>query len=177
MIEALIGLDIPGELVTIIISALPLAELRGGIPVGIGVYQLPWYQAFCLAIIGNMLPVPLLLLFFGSLVKFARRVHVGERFIDMLVRHSERHTARIEKYERIGLTVFVAIPLPWTGAWTGAMVASLLGIKFGRAFLSIMAGVIISGAIVTALVQMGWMGAVIAGVALLGAAIVALWKV
>ncbi len=71
---------------------------------------------------------------------------------------------------------FVAIPLPWTGAWTGAMAASLLGIKFRSAFFSIMVGVIISGAIVTTLLQMGWAGAVIAGLGLFGLALLGFWK-
>ena len=71
---------------------------------------------------------------------------------------------------------FVAVPLPWTGAWTGAMAASLLGMNFRRAFFSIVAGVIISGAIVTTLFQVGWVGAVIAGLGLCGLAIMGLWK-
>ncbi|MBM3143329.1 MAG: small multi-drug export protein [Chloroflexi bacterium] len=176
MVDELIRFGIPGELMIVIISALPILELRGGIPAGIGIFQLPWYQALCLAIIGNLIPVPFLLLFFQALVKCIRRARLGEKLVNPLVRHTERHTAAIEKYERIGLMVFVAIPLPWTGAWTGAMAASLLGMKFRRAFFSIMAGVIISGAIVTTLFQVGWVGAVIAGLGLCGLAIMGLWK-
>jgi len=176
VVDELIRFGIPGELLIVIISALPIVELRGGIPVGMELFQLPWYQVLCLAIIGNLLPVPFLLLFFQALVKRIRRVRVGEKLLNPLIWHTERHTAAIEKYERIGLMAFVAIPLPWTGAWTGAMVASLLGIKFRRAFFSIMAGVIISGAIVTTLLQMGWVGAVIAGLGLSGLAILGFWK-
>jgi uncharacterized membrane protein len=169
-------LDIPGELLVIVISALPIMELRGAIPVGIGLLHLPWHVVTLLAIIGNLLPVPLLLLFFQTLVKYGRRVRVGAKLINPLVRHAERHSAAVEKYERIGLMTFVAIPLPWTGAWTGSMVASLLGISFTRAFLSITAGVIIAGAIVTALFLLGWVGAVVAGAGLLALAMVGLWK-
>lgn len=176
MIDELIRFAIPGELLVVIISALPIVELRGGIPAGMGLFQLPWYLVFPLAVIGNLLPVPLLLLFFQALVKCIRRVRVGEKLVDLLVRYTGRHTAAIEKYERIGLMTFVAIPLPGTGAWTGAMAASLLGMKFRRAFFSIMAGVIISGAIVTALFQMGWVGAVIVGLGLSGLAIMGLWN-
>ena len=176
MIDEFIGSGLSKELIVVIISALPIIELRGSIPVGIGLFQLPWYQVLCLAIIGNLLPVPFLLLFFQALVKYIRRVRVGEKLLNPLIRHTERHTAAIEKYERIGLMAFVAIPLPWTGAWTGAMAASLLGIKFRRAFFSIMAGVIISGAIVTTLFQMGWVGAVIAGLGLTGLALLGFWK-
>ena len=176
MIDEFIGSGLSKELIVVIISALPIIELRGSIPVGMGLFQLPWYQALYLAIIGNLLPVPFLLLFFQALVKYIRRVRVGEKLLNPLIRHTERHTAAIEKYERIGLMAFVAIPLPWTGAWTGAMVASLLGIKFKSAFFSIMAGVIISGAIVTTLFQMGWVGAVIAGLGLTGLAVLGFWK-
>ncbi len=176
MIDEFIGSGLSKELIVVIISALPIIELRGSIPVGMGLFQLPWYQALYLAIIGNLLPVPFLLLFFQALVKYIRRVRVGEKLLNPLIRHTERHTAAIEKYERIGLMAFVAIPLPWTGAWTGAMAASLLGIKFKSAFFSIMAGVIISGAIVTTLFQMGWVGAVIAGLGLTGLALLGFWK-
>jgi len=176
MIDEFIGSGISQELIVIIISVLPIIELRGSIPVGMGLFQLPWYQALCLAIIGNLLPVPFLLLFFQAMVKYIKRVRVGEKLISPLIRHAERHTVAVEKYERIGLMVFVAIPLPWTGAWTGAMAASLLGIKFRSAFFSIMAGIIISGVIVTTLFQMGWAGAVIAGLGLLGLTILGFWK-
>ncbi|MDZ4230285.1 MAG: small multi-drug export protein, partial [Dehalococcoidales bacterium] len=101
---------------------------------------------------------------------------VGAKLIGPVVRHAERHTETIEKYERIGLMIFVAIPLPWTGAWTASMLASLLGITFRRAFFSVAAGVIISGAIVTTLVLLGWIGAVIAGLALITLAIISLTK-
>ncbi len=176
MIDEFIGSGLSKELIVVIISALPVIELRGSIPVSMGLFQLPWYQALYLAIIGNLLPVPFLLLFFQALVKYIRRVRVGGKLLNPLIRHTERHTAAIEKYERIGLMAFVAIPLPWTGAWTGAMAASLLGIKFKSAFFSIMAGVIISGAIVTTLFQMGWVGAVIAGIGLTGLALLGFWK-
>ncbi len=177
MIDELIGSGLSKELIVVIISALPIIELRGSIPVGMGLFQLPWYQALYLAIIGNLLPVPFLLWFFQALVKYIRRVRVGEKLLNPLIRHTERHTAAIEKYERIGLMAFVAIPLPGTGAWTGAMAASLLGMKFKSAFFSIMAGVIISGAIVTTLFQMGWVGAVIAGLGLTGLALLGFWKI
>ncbi len=177
VVDALIQwLDMPGELLVMVISALPVVELRGAIPVGIGLLQLPWYMVILLAIVGNLLPVPVLLFFFQTLVKYARRMRVGAKLINPLVQHAERHSVTVEKYERIGLMVFVAIPLPWTGAWTGSMVASLLGISFTRAFLSIAAGVIISSTIVTALFLLGWVGAVVAGTGLLTLVIIGLRK-
>ena len=176
MVDALTRLGIPGELIVFIISLLPVLELRGGIPVGIGIYHFVWYKALCLAIIGNLLPVPFLLLFFRALVRYIRKVRWGQRIINPIVHHAERRTAAIQRYGKLGLVLFVAAPLPGTGAWTGAVIASLLGIRFKSAFLSIMAGVIIAGAIVTALTLMGWVGAVIFGVGLCVVAIIGLWK-
>ncbi|MBI4284477.1 MAG: small multi-drug export protein [Chloroflexi bacterium] len=178
MVEALLQwLNMPGELLVIIISALPVVELRGSIPLGIGLLHLPWYVVAPLAIVGNLLPVPVLLLFFRTLVKYARRVPLGAKLVDPLVRHAERHSAAVEKYERLGLMIFVGIPIPWTGAWTGSMIASLLGMGFIRAFLSIAGGVIISGAIVTALFMLGWFGFRAAQAGLPALAIAALWQI
>ncbi len=177
MIDELIGSGLSRELIVVIISTLPILELRGALPIAINVFHLPWYQALYLAIIGNMLPVPFLLLFFESLAKGIRRTDTGKRLINLLFKRTRRHTAVVEKYESIGLMALVAIPVPGTGAWTGAMVVSLLGLRLSRALLSIAVGVIASGAIVTALSLMGWIGALFAGLGLLSIAILGLWKV
>ncbi len=176
MIDELIASGLPIEILVVIIAALPVVELRGALPVAINLFHLPWYQALPLAIVGNMLPVPLLLLFYGSLTRVISRTDRGKRLVDWTFKRTRRSTAVIEKYENIGLMLFVAIPLPGTGAWTGSMAAFLLGLKFSRALLSIAAGVIISGAIVTTLSLMGWLGAVIAGLGLIILAALALWK-
>jgi len=166
MIEQFLSWGISKELITVIISALPVVELRGALPVAINLFHMPWYQAFWLAIVGNLLPVPILLLFLDSLAKVASRVEIGKRVVNWVFEHTRRRGKAIERYEKIGLTLFVAIPLPVTGAWTGSIAAFLLGLKFRYAFLSILSGVIIAGAIVTSLCLLGWIGAVIAGVGL-----------
>jgi len=176
MIDELIGSGLPRELIVIILSTLPITELRGALPVGIILFDLPWYQALCLAIIGNMLPVPFLFLFFKSLARGIRRTDTGKKLVNMLIKRTGRHTAIVEKYESIGLIALVAIPVPGTGAWTGAMIAFLLGLRLRRAFLSIATGVLISGAIVTVLSLIGWIGAIIAGFILISAVILGLWK-
>ena len=176
MIDKLISSGLSAELIVAIISALPIAELRGAIPVGIKLFHLPWYQVLGISLVGNMLPVPFLLLFFESLVKVISRVAIGRRFVEWLFKRTRRHKMVIEKYEMIGLMMLVAIPLPGTGAWTGSIAAFLCGLKFGRALLAIAAGVLISGAIVTALTLMGWIGAVIAGLGLSAMAVLGLWK-
>ncbi|MFC2007600.1 COG2426 family protein [Chloroflexota bacterium] len=176
MIDELIASGLPRELIVIILSTLPVTELRGALPVGILLFDLPWYQALCLAIIGNMLPVPFLFLFLKSLAKIIRRTDTGKKLVNMLLKRTRRHSAIVEKYESIGLIALVAIPVPGTGAWTGAMIAFLLGLRIRRAFLSIAIGVLISGAIVTVLSLIGWIGAIIAGFILIGAVILGFWK-
>jgi len=176
MIEYLINLGIAKELIVVIISALPVVELRGALPVAINVFHMPWYWAFCLAVVGNMLPVPILLLFFESLARIVSKVEIGKKLVDWVFRHTRRHEKMIQKYEWLGLMLFVAIPLPMTGAWTGAIIAFILGMRFTYAFLSILCGVIIAGAIVTCLCLLGWVGAIIAGVALSALAIVGWWR-
>ena len=138
----------------LIVAALPIAELRLAIPWAIEVLNTPWYYAFLIAVIGNMLPVPFILLFIEAAVRLLSRVAVFERFFNWLFERTRRRGKIIQKYKRIGLVLFVAIPLPVTGAWTGSLAAVLFGIKFKQAFLSIFIGVIIAGIIVTSL----WMG-------------------
>jgi len=164
-------------LIVVIISALPVLELRGALPVAINLFHMEWYQAFCLAVIGNLLPVPFLLLFLESLAKVVSRVALGKKLVNWVFERTRRRGAVIEKYERIGLMLFVAIPLPVTGAWTGSVAAFLFGLKFRYAFLSILFGVIIAGGIVTSLCLLGWLGAVIAGVGLATLAVLGLWRI
>jgi len=177
MIEELINSDIARELIIVIIAALPVVELRGALPVAINIFNMPWYWAFCLSIIGNLLPVPILLLFFESLAKLISKISIGKKLVNWVLERTRRHGGVIEKYERIGLILFVAIPLPVTGAWTGSIAAFLLGIKFQHAFLSIFCGVVIAGVIVTCLCLLGWIGAAIAGIALSALAILGWWRI
>jgi len=177
MIEELISSGITKELIVIIISALPVIELRGALPIAINLFRMPWYWALCLSIIGNLLPVPILLLFFESLTKAVSKTTNGKRLVDWVLERTRKRGKAIEKYERIGLILFVAVPLPVTGAWTGSIAAFLLGMKFNYAFLSILCGVIIAGAIVTCLCLLGWLGAAIAGIGLSALAAAGWWKV
>ena len=176
MIQELLSWGIPQEAIIVIISALPVVELRLALPIAINVFHMAWYKAYCLAVIGNMLPVPILLLFLDSLAKVVTRAEIGRRVVNWVFERTRRQGKTIERYEKIGLTLFVAIPLPVTGAWTGSIAAFLLGLKFRYAFLSILVGVIIAGAIVTSLCLLGWVGAVIAGIGLSTLAILGWWR-
>jgi len=163
-------LGLPDPLVVVAISALPIVELRGAVPVGHMMGMNPWL-VYVLAVLGNMIPVPLILLFLGPISKFCMRWRVGKLFFEWLFARTRRKSASIEKYETLGLAIFVAIPLPVTGAWTGSMAAFLMGIKFHHAMWSILLGVMIAGVIMTVLSLLGWIGATIAGVVLLGLAV------
>jgi len=174
--EELLGLGFSKELVVLIISALPILELRGAIPVAINLFNFHWYYAVLLAIIGNLIPVPLILLFLNAVVRFLSRVSFFDRFFQWLFAYTRKRGGIIERYERIGLALFVAIPLPITGAWTGSLAAVLFGLKFKHAMLSIFIGVLIAGIIVTCLSLLGWVGAVIAGIGLGALAVFGLWK-
>ncbi|MBU1694137.1 MAG: small multi-drug export protein [Verrucomicrobia bacterium] len=164
----------PPELVVLAISTLPIVELRGAVPVGINLLKMNWAWVYFLAVVGNMIPIPFILLFLGPLSRFCMKCRPGRVFFEWLFARTRRKSASIEKYETLGLAIFVAIPLPVTGGWTGAMAAFLMGIKFHHAMLSILLGVAIAGVIMTVLSLMGWIGAALAGAALLVLAVSAL---
>jgi uncharacterized membrane protein len=162
MLSQILESSLPEQIIILIIAALPIVELRGSIPVAMDVFHMSWQQSVALSIIGNLIPVPFLLLFYDSLASFVSRIKVGKTFLEWLYKRTRRQTGIIEKYKHIGLIVFVAIPFPGTGAWTASIVAHFLGIKFKHALIDIALGVIGAGVIVTALVLLGWIGAVIA---------------
>ena len=140
------------------------------------VFHLPWYQAYYLSVIGNLIPVPFLLLFFGGLSKLLQRTQTGKRWLEWLLTRTSHRTGVIQKYKQLGLIVFVAVPLPFTGAWTGSLAAYILGLKFWYAFIAILVGVVGAGIIVTVLTLMGWLGAVVAIGAFIILVAIGVWK-
>jgi len=154
--EELLSLTFSNILVVLALAASPISELRGAIPVAITVFHFPWYYAFLLAVIGNLLPVPFILLFLDAFSKFLGKIGIFERMLQWFFKHTRRRGKIIERYERIGLALFVAIPLPITGAWTGSVVAVLFGLRFKHALLSIFIGILIAGTIVTCATLLGW---------------------
>ena len=174
--EQILSLDLSNVLVVLGIAASPISELRGAIPVAITGFHFPWYYAFLLAIIGNLLPVPFILLFLDTFSRLLSKISIFKRMLQWLFKYTRRRGKIIERYERIGLMLFVAIPLPVTGAWTGSLAAVLFGLKFKHAFLSIFTGIVIAGIIVTCLCLLGWIGAIIAGIGFSSLAVFGLWK-
>jgi uncharacterized membrane protein len=157
MIEKLLELlsGLPKEAITVIIAALPISELRGAIPVAYCVMKLSLPKTLILAYIGNMIPVIPLLVLLEPVSERLRRFHIWRRFFDWLFERTRRKAEIVQRYEALGLILFVAIPLPVTGAWTGCIAASLFKIKFRYAFPAILIGVLIAGAVVTVLTLTG----------------------
>ena len=139
---------LPHFLWIIILSMLPLGELRVSIPVAIG-YSFPPVYAFVLSVIGNMLPIPFIFLFIRPLFKRLRQLPFLNTSIERLVSKAWSKSTRVGKYRFWGLALFVAIPLPGTGAWTGALIASLLDMRFKHAMAAIFIGVLLAGVLVT----------------------------
>jgi uncharacterized membrane protein len=163
----------PG-IVVFIVSMLPIFELRGGIPLGINFYGMPWYYVGPIAIAGNMVPVFPILLLLGPLSRLLSRIPIFRKFFDWLFARTRSRSTVVERYKAIGLMLFVAIPLPVTGAWTGSVAAFLFNIRFHNAIISVLFGVFIAAVIVTTLSLLGIWGAVIAGIALMTVGILSL---
>lgn len=148
--------SVPPWLSTIIISCLPIFELRAAIPIAMGIYGMSAGSAYVFAVFGNMLPVIPLLLFLEPVSTRLRRYSIFDRFFSWLFDRTRRnHTERFEKYGTLALTLFVAVPIPVTGAWTGCAAAFVFGIKFRHAFWAILAGVMIAGIIVSVVTLTG----------------------
>ena len=138
------------ELCVLFCSMIPIIELRGAIPMG-AIFGLPWWQSYILSVIGNMLPVPIILLFVKAVIVWMgkSRVKFFNRVADFLNKRVEKRRGQIEKYSFWGVCLFVAVPLPVTGAWTGSLVAAMIDMKFWKALLSCLLGVMIAGVIMT----------------------------
>lgn len=175
--QDLVAKGLTPELAVFLTSMLPIIELRGALPLAINLFNIGWPKAFLIAYIGNIIPAPLILWLLGPIVQFLSRVHVFKRFFTWLFERTRKKSNKmIEKYEEIGLMAFVAIPLPGTGAWTGALIAFLFGLDFKKSLLIIAIGVFIAGVIVTCLCLLGWLGALIAGLGFLILAGLGFWK-
>ena len=140
------------DIVKIFLTAMtPIGELRASIPLGLTILHQPWFLVFVISVIGNMIPPVLILWLFP---KFSARLmshsKLMNRFFNWLFERTRKKAHdKIEKYGDLALIIFVAIPLPNTGAWTGTLAAWLFGIPMKRALPNILYGVIIAGIIVT----------------------------
>lgn len=139
------------ELSVLLCSMIPIVELRGAIPVGWFAFNMPWWLTYILAVVGNMLPVPFILLLIRKVLSWMEvcKIKLFNKVAGWLKRKAEKNTEKITKYGFWGVCLFIAIPLPVTGAWTGSLVAATIKMPFWKAMLSALLGVMIAGVIVT----------------------------
>lgn len=140
--------SLPKELLVFIMSMTPLIELRGGIPFAY-LLGFPLPLTLVLTIVGNMIPVPFILLFIKHIFKFLRDHNIMTNVINKVTSRAMARSHKVENLEFWGLVLFVGIPLPGTGAWTGALIASLLNIPFKKAITAIFLGILIAATIMS----------------------------
>jgi uncharacterized membrane protein len=152
---ALLG-GVPSWFAVIVLAMLPIGELRGALPVALTLYGLPLIPAMLLSVVGNMLPVYFILTFLEKVVPWSRtRSQYAERFWEWLFERTRRKLeGKVEKYGPWALAMFVAVPLPVTGAWTGSVAAFVFGVPKTKAFFSTLLGVCIAS-IIVAVVTLG----------------------
>lgn len=138
----------PKEAIVFIISMIPILELRGGL-VAASVLGIDVIKAVILCVLGNMIPIPFILFFITPIFNWMKKTKLFRPMVEKLESKSMSKGEDIKKYEFWGLALFVGIPLPGTGAWTGALIASLLGIRVKKASLAITTGIIIATIIMT----------------------------
>jgi uncharacterized membrane protein len=136
------------ELLVFLLGALPISEVRGAIPAGLA-FGMPLAKTLLFSITGNILPIVPMLFFFEPVSNQLRKFRLWKGFFDWFFERTRKKSDIIQKYEALGLAIFVGIPLPMTGAWTGCVAASMFKIKFRYAFISIACGVFMAAAIVT----------------------------
>lgn len=142
--------DLNGEFIlTLLVSMIPVVELRGGIPFGVAA-GLPVWAAYLAAVIGNLIPVPFIVVYIRRIFMFMRQ-HMPRlnSVVDKMEQKAHLKSAAVLKYQYLGLAIFVAIPLPGTGGWTGALVAAFLDMRLRKAMPAIFAGVLIAGFLIT----------------------------
>jgi len=140
--------DLGPELYTFFISIIPIIELRGAIPVGQAM-GLNFFECFFFAVLGNMLPVPFILLFIRQILAWMKGVKHLDKIALWLEKKAHKNAGKVTKYATWGLFLFVAVPLPGTGAWTGSLIAALLGMPMKKTLPSVCGGVIVAGLIVS----------------------------
>jgi uncharacterized membrane protein len=151
-------------------SMIPWLESRYVIPIAMDLGY-AWWEVFPIAVAGNILPIPFILIFFKYAEKYLRNFKFWANLMDKLFDYTRRRAdKKIRRYEHIGLLLFVALPVPFTGAWTGALIAYLFGLKFSKSLITIFIGVLIAASIMTFIKLTGidtliiFIGVVISGI-------------
>lgn len=142
---------VPAELIAFLVSVLPILELRGGM-IAAKILGLSFWKAFVICYIGNMLPIPFILLFIRKIFNWLKKFQKTKNIIEKIELRSIRKADNVKKYRLFGLFILVAIPFPGTGGWTGSLVADLLDIRVKHSLPIIAVGVLCAGIIMSVLV-------------------------
>lgn len=147
-----LGGKVGKEVIVFIISMVPILELRGGLlAAGPAILDVPMWEAIPICIVGNLIPIPFILLLITKIFDWMKNTKMFRPMVERLEEKAMSKSSNIEKYEFWGLVAFVGIPLPGTGAWTGSLIAALLGIRFRKAFPAIVLGVLLAAFLMTVL--------------------------
>lgn len=150
---------ISAKAVVFIISMMPILELRGGL-LAASLLKIPEIQAIPICVIGNILPIPFILLFIKKIFQLMKKYNIFRGLVEKLESRAMGKSDSIKKYEFWGLVLFVGIPLPGTGAWTGALIASLLGVDIKKSSVAILLGIAIA-TVIMYIVSYGLLGSII----------------
>ena len=155
-VEFLEAHNIPAEIIPFIVSLFPILEIRGGMIAALAL-DIDFIKAFILCYLGNMIPIPFILLFIRKIFALMRKSKAFSKIVVKMEERAEKKKGTIQKYKEWGLLLFVAIPLPGTGGWTGALIAALMDLRFKKCLPIISLGVFIAGLIMS-LITYGFFG-------------------
>ncbi len=154
-----LGGKISKELIVFLISMVPILELRGGL-LAASAMGIPIVRAIWICVVGNIIPVPFILFLITPIFNWLKKTKLFRPMVERLERKALGKSGQIEKYEFWGLVLFVGIPLPGTGAWTGSLIASLLDVRFKKAFPAIILGIVMA-TVIMSILSYGLLGAVL----------------
>ena len=132
------------ELAVFLISMFPIVELRGAIPFGVAL-GVDWRTVYFLSVLGNIIPAPFIILFFRPVIEYLEKTKIFGKLASKIKKRASSKVKDVNKYKMLGLCIFVAVPLPGTGAWTGAAIAALMKMRLKYALPMILIGVFIAG--------------------------------
>lgn len=156
---AALGGKVSGEIIIFIISMIPILELRGGLlAASPALLNVPILRAIPICVAGNLLPIPFILLLIEKVLDIMEQIPFLDRIALWVREKADKHKGQVETYGFWGLVLFVGIPLPGTGAWTGSLVASLLHMKIRKSFPAILLGIILA-TVIMSLLSYGLLGA------------------
>ena len=154
-----LGEHVSREAVVFIISMCPILELRGGLIAAV-LLKIPMVKAIVLCVVGNIIPIPFVLLFIKKILQWLKKIKIFRRIVERIEDRAMKKKGGVERGEFWGLVAFVGIPLPGTGAWTGSLIAALLNVKFKKAILAELLGICIA-TVIMGFVSYGLIGHVV----------------